>query len=73
MANRQQQLIINLDEYITFKQKMDAVESLMELLDLDFETEPNGQTTIITVERYNYKNDVLHQVMREYDKMKMNN
>ena len=70
MNKSHQQLVINLDEYKTAEEKMEAIESLMELLDLDFDIKEEDTTTTIVVQKFNLKNDLLHQVMLEFDKSK---
>jgi len=70
MNKSHQQLVINLDEYKTAEEKMEAIESLMELLDLDFDIKEEDTTTTIVVQYFNLKNDLLHQVMLEFDKSK---
>ena len=60
--SKQHEVVINLNEYVTYEQKLEVVESLMELLDLDYEREDN----LIRLRRNN--EDLLHLVMEEFDR-----
>lgn len=67
MINKQQQLIVNLNEYVSFEQKLNAVLTIMELLDLEFDSDKIGQEQVIKIKRHN--EDMLHLVMEEFDRL----
>lgn len=60
--SKQHEVVINLNEYVTYHQKLEVIESLMELLDLDYDREDN----LIRLRRNN--EDLLHLVMEEFDR-----
>jgi hypothetical protein len=63
MVDKQQQVTINLNEYVTYEQKVEVVEGLMELLDLEY----NREDQLITLKRDN--EDLLQQVMDKFDRL----
>ena len=71
MSNVQQQVTINLDEHITFDQQVDAVETLMELLGMDFESDVVNEEHIIKV-KYPNRN-ILNDAIEKYQRMIVQN
>ena len=64
MIDKQQQVTINLNEYVTYEQKVEVVEGLMELLDLQYDREDQ----IITLKRDN--EDILQLAIEKYERLK---
>jgi hypothetical protein len=64
MIDKQQQVTINLNEYVTYEQKVEVVEGLMELLDLEYDREDQ----IITLKRDN--EDILQLAIEKYERLK---
>jgi hypothetical protein len=63
MIDKQQQVTINLNEYVTYEQKVEVVEGLMELLDLQYDREDQ----IITLKRDN--EDILQLAIEKYERL----
>jgi hypothetical protein len=63
MIDKQQQVTINLNEYVTYEQKVEVVEGLMELLDLEYDREDK----IITLKRDN--EDILQLAIEKYERL----
>lgn len=63
MIDKQHQVTINLKEYVTYEQKVEVVEGLMELLDLQYDREDQ----IITLKRDN--EDILQLAIEKYERL----
>ena len=63
MIDKQHQVTINLKEYVTYEQKVEVVEGLMELLDLEYDREDQ----VITLKRDN--EDILHLAIEKYERL----
>ena len=63
MIDKQHQVTINLNEYVTYEQKVEVVEGLMELLDLEYEREDQ----VITLKRDN--EDILQFAIDKYERL----
>lgn len=63
MIDKQHQVTINLKEYVTYEQKVEVVEGLMELLDLEYDREDQ----IITLKRDN--EDILQLAIAQYERL----
>jgi len=63
MIDKQQQVTINLNEYVTYEQKVEVVEGLMELLDLEY----NREDQVITLKRDN--EDILQLAIEKYERL----
>ena len=63
MIDKQHQVTINLKEYVTYEQKVEVVEGLMELLDLEYDREDQ----IITLKRDN--EDILQLAIEKYERL----
>lgn len=63
MIDKQHQVTINLKEYVTYEQKVEVVEGLMELLDLEYDREDQ----VITLKRDN--EDILQLAIEKYERL----